>query len=159
MLNLADETLLYDSEVDKAFCLNQTSALIWNACNGTKTVAEISGELTEKLKSPVTEDLVLLALKGLNKKGLLVHSEEFANELSGVSRREMIKKVGLTTAVALPVISTLIAPVSAGAQSCIARGGACPGDPNGNTFPDYQYAPCCNGTCLYNGGGSPGLCN
>lgn len=155
--NLANETLLYDLEADKAFCLNQTSALVWNACNGRKTVAEISCELTEELKSPVTEELVSLALTDLNKEGLLVHSKEFANKFSGVSRRKMIKKVGLTTVVALPVISTLIAPVSADAQSsCIASGGACPVN-LGQV--DYPYAPCCNGTCLYVGTTTPGLCN
>ena len=31
-----EEVLIYDLKVDKAFCLNETSALIWQACDGKK---------------------------------------------------------------------------------------------------------------------------
>ena len=39
---LADEVLVYDSTASKAFCLNKTSAIVWNACDGHTSVAEIA---------------------------------------------------------------------------------------------------------------------
>jgi len=39
---LGGEILIYDLREDKAFCLNATSALVWQACDGNKTVGEIS---------------------------------------------------------------------------------------------------------------------
>lgn len=150
---LADETLLYDLEVDKAFCLNETSALIWGACDGKKTLAEISSELTKKLNSTITEEIVFLALNSLNKEGLLVHNDKFNNKFNGMSRREVIKKIGLATAVALPVISSLIAPTAADALSCFASGVVC------STSRDtFSTAQCCSGTCLYRGASVPNTC-
>ena len=36
-----NEVLIYDLKLNKAYCLNETSALIWRLCDGTKSVAEI----------------------------------------------------------------------------------------------------------------------
>ena len=39
--------LIYDLKIDKAFCLNQTSSLVWNECDGTQSVAGISQKLSK----------------------------------------------------------------------------------------------------------------
>ncbi len=36
---LPDETLIYDLDSDKAHCLNQTAALVWKNCDGTRSAS------------------------------------------------------------------------------------------------------------------------
>ena len=57
-----DETLIYDLKTNKAFCLNETSALVWQLCNGRNSVSEISDAMSVQLKTLVSEDLVWLAV-------------------------------------------------------------------------------------------------
>ena len=52
---LADEILIYDLLIDKAFCLNETAKLVFELCNGNRTMAEISDLMSEQLKAKVNE--------------------------------------------------------------------------------------------------------
>lgn len=116
---LENELLIYDLETNKSFCLNQTSALVWQTCDGTKSVSEISREIGQKLKMPVNENLVWLAIDQLNKNNLLDGNQKTSVKFGGISRREVIKKIALTSMTALPVITSLIAPTAAmGASTC-----------------------------------------
>jgi hypothetical protein len=99
---LNGELLIYNLETHKALCLNETSALVWQACDGTKSVAELSQEVGKKLKAKIDEDFIWLALDTLKKDNLLVESQDLEINFGGLSRREMIKKVGLATMTALP---------------------------------------------------------
>jgi hypothetical protein len=123
--DLNGEVLIYDLGENKAFCLNETSALVWQACNGEKNVSEISRELSQKLNSPANEDLIWLALDQLKKENLIENQEDFQIDFNGMSRRSVIKKVGLTVVVALPLVTSLVAPTAASAQSLVACGEAC----------------------------------
>ena len=38
MQEMPDEILIYDLDTNKAHCLNETSALVWKACNGTALI-------------------------------------------------------------------------------------------------------------------------
>ena len=55
---LNGELLIYDLRINKAYCLNETSTLVYQLCNGKNTVSEISNLISKKLNQPVTEDLV-----------------------------------------------------------------------------------------------------
>lgn len=113
---LENETLIYDLNINKAFCLNSTSAMIWQLCNGEKTVAEIADLMSKDLKMSVSEDFVWLAINDLQKENLV----EFGNNkpfLKGKSRRELIRKIGFASMVALPIVSSLVAPNAVEAQS------------------------------------------
>lgn len=129
---LANEILIYDFKANRALCLNETSALVWRLCDGEKSPAEISLVMSEKLKSPVSEDFVWLALDQLKKEKLLANGKSIERNFAGLSRREIIKKVGLASMIALPLISSIVAPTAASAQSagCIPPGGMTSG-----TFP------------------------
>jgi Coenzyme PQQ synthesis protein D (PqqD) len=111
------EVLIYDLAENKAFCLNKTSALVWQACDGNKSTAEISKLISHKLNSPATEDLVWFALDQLKKEKLIENSDELPNNFAGISRREVIKKVGLGSMIALPIVASLVAPAALQAQS------------------------------------------
>lgn len=119
--NLKGEVLLYDLTNNKAYCLNETSAAIWNLCDGNSSVSDITKQLSKKLKQPVTDDLVYLALDQFKQDNLLSDNEKVEIKFDGLSRREVIRKVGFASMVALPVIASLIAPTAAMAQSAGSR--------------------------------------
>ena len=50
---LNGELLIYDLRINKAYCLNETSTLVYQHCNGKNTVAEISNLISKKLNQPV----------------------------------------------------------------------------------------------------------
>lgn len=54
--NAGDEVLIYDLIIDKAYALNETSTIIYQACAGHMTFDEL------KNKYKFTDDLMLLAL-------------------------------------------------------------------------------------------------
>ena len=138
---MPDEVLVYDVETNKAHCLNRTAAKVWNSCDGTRSVSEIAGLLT-KNGSEVSEDLVWLAIDQLNESNLL--EAEVATKFAGESRRSVIKKIGLASMVAIPVVASLVAPQNAlAAQSCRCTVDANCSGPNVNC-----PAPTCNGSGL-----------
>ncbi len=129
-----NEILIYDLRANKVFNLNETSAIIWQLSNGNFTISEIADNLTQKLNSPINEEFVWLALDQLRKEKLVENETEISNLYEGTSRREVIKRVGLATVAALPIIVSITAPTSVSAQSCVAGMAAvgCPCMANGD---------------------------
>jgi hypothetical protein len=118
---LRDEILIYDLQKNKALCLNQTSAMIWQECDGHQSVAEIARKLSRNLKSKVSEDLVWMALSQFKADNLLDKNNDFVTPLDGLTRREVVRRIGFASIVAIPVISAIVAPTAMLAQS----GGQC----------------------------------
>ena len=109
---MPDEVLVYDLNTNKAHCLNQTAATVWQACDGNKSISDIAANFGDG-----NEDLVWLAIDQLSENNLL--ETQVASKFKGQSRREVIKKIGLASIVAVPVIASLVAPQNAlAAQSC-----------------------------------------
>lgn len=110
------EILLYDEQTHRAWCLNPSSACIWRLCDGHNTLLQIAAAASLSLGEPVTEDLVLVTLAELREKDLL---EPDGDELlpQGVTRRQMIARIGLTAAALLPVVAAIVAPPAASAQT------------------------------------------
>lgn len=121
---LDGEVLIYDLKVNKVFCLNQTSALVWQACDGKRTIAEINNWLGQHLDSQTNEDIVWLALDQLSKENLIENKNEIENKFSAMPRREVVKKLGMGSLIALPVIASLTAPAAAQTGTCAGRCGA-----------------------------------
>jgi hypothetical protein len=132
--NLPDETLVYDLERDRAHCLNQTAAFVWQHCDGRSNAREIARALKDKTKQPVDEKLVWLAIEQLGRNHLLKETLALPPHVAGLNRREVMRALGLTAAVAIPVVASIVAPLPAQAatgcassgQSC-ASVGCCPG--------------------------------
>lgn len=114
---LENEVLIYDLKINKAFSLNETCAMVWRVCDGVKDIDEIAQKLSFKTKELVNKEVVWLALESLKKENLLVDEIEIPKLFNGLNRREVIRKVGFATMVAIPVITSLIAPTAANAQS------------------------------------------
>lgn len=124
--NLDGEVLVYDLTINKAFCLNLTSTLIYQACGQNKSFAEIM------CKYEFTEELIFYALDQFQKNNLLNSEINYNASFEGLTRREVIRKIGLTSMVALPVISSLVAPSAINAAS----GATC-----GTIAPEAQVGP------------------
>ena len=115
---LADETLVYDVEGHRAHCLNRTAALAWKLCDGENTVSRIAEQMGERLSARVPDEVVRLALDQLADRGLLAPCEvRPAPAANAVSRRAMMRRLGLAAAVALPLVTSIISPTPVLAQS------------------------------------------
>jgi hypothetical protein len=122
------EVLIYDLNLNQVYCLNETSSLIWHQCDGKIPVSEISRRLSQKLKTKVPEELVWLAIDQFKRDRLLDESNPVEVDFSGLSRREVIKKIGLASMITLPVIASVVAPNALRAQSLFPFLAACTDD-------------------------------
>lgn len=120
-----EELLVYDLNYNKAHCLNKTSAEVWKLCVGRFEVHEIANKLSKKLGAPITEEVVWLALDQLKKDGLLEEGYEIDQAFVGLTRREIIRKVGFASAVTLPIVSSIVAPKAIMGQSVVPLGETC----------------------------------
>jgi len=124
---LDNEVLVYDQDNDKAHCLNETNASVWRRCNGTRTAAEIAKLIENDMKVPVDERLVWMALEQLTEHRLLDEPFKIPEVMWGVNRRQMMRNLTLAALVAVPVITSIVAPtaVQAASGGCIAQGQPC----------------------------------
>lgn len=137
---LAGEILVFDKERQKAHCLNQTAAMVWRHCDGRTSVEEIGRQLAkEMLNEVVDERVVWYALAQFKRDHLLEEIEVPAGMLgakTGLNRRTAIRALGLTAIVAVPVVTSMIAPTAAQAATCRAPATAC-----------TTSTQCCSGVC------------
>jgi len=136
---LSGEVLVYDRERNKAHCLNPTAALVWNHCDGKASVADIARAIQDEVNAPVDEDVIWLGLDQLSKSHLLQERATLPEEKARLSRREVMKRIGLAAAVALPVVTSIMAPTAAQAANCLPSGQPC-----------TTSAQCCSGLCNNN---------
>jgi hypothetical protein len=136
-----DELLVYDQQRNVGHCLNPTAAAAWKLCDGEKSTSEVAKLLTQQLSAPVDESVVQLAVEELSKARLLVGTER---PIRRTSRRNAIRTLGIAGAIALPLVTSLVAPTPARAASCLANG-----------MPCVSNAQCCTGRC----GASSHHCN
>lgn len=152
---MPDEVLVFDLETNKAHCLNETAAFVWKACDGKNSVADITKLFGNQSGTSVPEDLVWLALDQLKEKNLIENTAEIVVDYNGMSRREVIRKVGLASVVALPLISSLVAPTAVIAQtSCTSnsRSNGCPCESNIQCRSGFCVNNVCSGTATGRGG-------
>jgi len=116
--DMEEEMLVYDLDADKAICLNPAARFIWQKCDGQTFIADASGQISKKLNVEATKDFVYLALKELRESNLLDDSENIFEMEPPVSRRDLITRYGVPMA-ALPLVMSLVAPVSAQMTSCV----------------------------------------
>ncbi|MEP6707429.1 MAG: PqqD family protein [Pyrinomonadaceae bacterium] len=132
---LHDEMLVYDLKRDKAHCLNPTAASVWKRCDGKLAVTDMASLLEKELKLPVKDEIVWLAVQQLNKFHLLQEQTTVPTARPGLSRRELVRTLGVS-ALLLPAIISITAPPVAQAQSCLGIGAAC-----------TSGAQCCSQCC------------
>lgn len=133
---LPGELLIYDLNINKAYCLNDTSRRIWELCDGRTTLAEARTKLAKTLFSPVDNQVIFLALAEFEKQGLIVTGSLAGTGVPRVSRRSLMN-TALKASIALPLVAAVAAPASAqAAGTCIGDGNAC-----------ENPIDCCSGLC------------
>ena len=145
---LSDEVLVYDLDSNKAHCLNQTAAFVWKACDGKNSIGEIVNDFEKQTGGKVSEDLIWLAIDQLNEKNLL--TEEMPRRFEGQNRRQVLKKIGLASVIALPIVASLTAPTAALAVTCSGTVTNCIGCPDGTPCDvdmDTIIGMCIAGAC------------
>ena len=140
-----DEMLVYDLDRHKAFCLNQTAAQVWKHCDGRTSVPQIAKSLK------ADEKLVWYALDQLGRDRLLQDKIALPATLAGMTRRQHLRALGKAAAVAVPLVTAVMAPTASAQASCIPVDGTCTSTPQ-----------CCAGLTCCNIGGfkcrTPGAC-
>lgn len=138
---LDDEVLVYDLETDKAHCLNETAARVWKYCDGKRTVAQLCRLMEKEAGSFVPEEMVWLALDQLEQFKLLNAPVSRPTHLAGMSRRHLMRTIGIAAAVSIPVITSIIAPTPAQAASCNSQTN------RDNDCPCNSSSQCASGCC------------
>lgn len=69
--DLAGELLIYDRERHQAHYLSQTTAFVWQHCDGNRKVTDIARLLEDELNVPTSIELVRSAIAYLDKLHLL----------------------------------------------------------------------------------------
>lgn len=158
---LKDEVLVCDLKSNQVFCLNQTAGEVWKLCDGKNELKDISQILSRKLHKNVSEEMILFSLSELSKHNLLVN--KVSNEIiAGLSRREVIKQIGLSSMIALPIISSVVMPRAAHAASSCTNNSDCgPGEccdtvnnvcaADGSNGCSCSSCGDCNENCCFNG--------
>jgi hypothetical protein len=141
MEELRDEVLVYDLERHRAICLNETAAIVWRLCDGETTVVTATERIRARFNVAVDEEVVRLALDRLSRAHLLEYRPKQAFRGKGMSRRDVIRKLGLATAVALPLVTSIVAPSAASAASPLPAGAceklSCSGCPQNDSIPCF----------------------
>jgi hypothetical protein len=131
------EILIYDQNTNKAHCLNQTAAKVWKYCDGETTLADACSALSRDLETPVDEKLVWYAVDQFAKDNLLEKDiEPPAFIIAGMNRRQLVRTLGLAAVVAVPLVTSIVAPRPVQAATCLPPGQSCATD-----------AQCCSGLC------------
>jgi hypothetical protein len=104
---LGAELMIYDQTRNRAFCLNQTAAFVWQHCDGKTKIDDLATKMAQTLGTPADEKIVLFALQNLAKDGLVENSEFFSLTPALMNRRELMHKIGVRAAVALPLVTAL----------------------------------------------------
>lgn len=110
--NIDKELLIYDLNDGKVYCLNETSAFIWNNLDGKTNLEGLRSKISRQFKKDVEQEFVLLALHELRKVNL-IDEATMPLENRKFNRREAVRRIGLTTAITLPMISSIVAPLAA----------------------------------------------
>jgi hypothetical protein len=128
---VADEVLVYDLERSRAHSLNPVAAAVWRRCDGTRTLADLAVAV-RAAGTPITDETVQYALQELGRARLLAAPVA----TRAMTRREVMRRLGTAAAVALPLVTSVIAPTAAEAQSCLGEGAEC-----------SDSSQCCSNNC------------
>ena len=117
MQEVLDEILIYDMSTHKIYQLNKTLSVVYQNCDGETTFDQLIRN------NNLTDDLIFLAIHQLKEGNLLEEDKTLASPFNNMSRREAIKRAGIAAMVALPMISTVIAPTAVYAGDSMLTGG------------------------------------
>jgi hypothetical protein len=149
--DLGDEVVVYDVRTQEAHLLSGSTAKLWRCAEGVavQQLPVLMGGPAGGIQE-VWEAIELMQAKGL----LAERIEVPASDTPGLSRRQILKRMGIA-AVALPAITTLLSQQPAAAACGRTAGQTCSnlGQTGGSANGD-----CCSGRTCLAGTGGPVCC-
>ena len=137
---VGDETVVYDTETNKASCLNGLTTVVWEACDGNTETTSLLDTVKTAGYQDANDQIVLMAIDQLDQAGLFEASFSIdGKKKKSLNRREMLQMLGTRAAAVLPIVSTI------NIQPAIAQGSGTQGDSCVTT------ADCAPGFCCNNG--------
>lgn len=128
------ETLVYDLDRHRAYCLSPAAAVVWESSDGRTDVAALALRVREATGASADPTLVELALSDLRRARLL--EKVLAPAGRGVTRRELVRRAGLGAAATL--VASIVAPTAAQAATACTNAACTSGTGTPNC--------CCAGT-------------
>jgi coenzyme PQQ synthesis protein D (PqqD) len=143
---MGDELVIYDRQSLRIRRLNRTAALVWEHCNGRRSVAELVTLARTKLAAPtLAQASVERALDRLADSGLLRDATTRSPRIAPPSRRTgSRRKVALAHA---PVVASMLAPTPLMSVSLSLCGQGCTTSANCAGATD-GCTTCSGGTCI-----------
>ena len=120
------ETVIYDRKRDRVHCLNRAAVLVWQHCDGTRTIADLAQIVHDETGLPQDDAIVDLALTELRRAKLL-EAEPEGVFTAPLTRRQAVQRLsyGAVIGALLPVVASIVAPSPAAAASCLPAGARC----------------------------------
>lgn len=143
---VGDETIVYDTGINKAYCLSMLAKTVWEHCDGMSDAISIHAFVKNSMHNDVTLDMVIMAVEELEQTSLLEHTEDIDNtEKHNHNRRRVLEKLGKFAAASLPLITvvTIQPAVAQLSQSC--GGVSCS---KNSDCPGHNLSPPCNTKCI-----------
>lgn len=111
-----EETLVYDLKTHRAHCLNPVAAMVWQACDGKTSAAEMARRLSGHFQAEVSEKAVRQALAELREAHLLEPRSCPAGAV--IPKRRMTRRnVAAGAAFLWPVVTSLTIPAARAQRS------------------------------------------
>ena len=120
---VGSETIVYDPRTHRAHCLGETAAAVWRECDGGRSASEIAERLRYSGGEPTDEASVAVALRRLERAGLVdgqvsrtAESLEGKGPENAAGRRAALRRVAALAG--LTVASVLVPTPEAAAATC-----------------------------------------
>lgn len=163
--SVRDETIAYDLETKEAHCLRPVAAFVFERCNGATSVANIAAASKNGFSRAITADEVADAVSQLEQIQLLeVPPLVVVDGDSGVSRRDMMRRIGYAGAAATVgtgLVMSITAPTALAA--CTGQQGGCSCTQNKDCASNHccqAVSDKCNaGCCTTTNNGTECKCN
>ena len=117
MTESGDELLVYDEQRHHIHQLNQTSAVVWQLCDGRRTVPDLVDCATTELRCPVDEATIRLALVKLEDANLLSAPLDSHLREATQTRRGFLRRAAIAGAAGVPTVVSISTPSAAVAAS------------------------------------------
>jgi Coenzyme PQQ synthesis protein D (PqqD) len=119
---VGDEVVVYDPETHAAHCLNRTAAIIFGLVDGGTDVDVIAKRFAVQTGTEIDNFIVWNTLDQLAEAKLL---ELGPSHPAAVSRRRVLRRVGLGAAALGPIVASLVVPTPAEAAATCLQQPAC----------------------------------
>ena len=150
IVELPEETLVYDLTRHKAYCLNRTAALVWKGCDGQTTTGEMAYVLQAETGMRGDDEVIAYALGQLERARLLAEPAPVLPS-AGLARRDFLLRLAMVGAgvALLPAVASLLAPTPAQASHSPGLNANCTNvNNNCRHCANNANKACCAGSCV-----------